>query len=603
MSFWKSWYKNFIVYLCALCILAPIIYLVVTNQVGNPVNTERVALVDEEEPLGVYSQPLKLTVGQMVSATKYVQGESAADNVIYDALKDIVNIEVESQFSAMIGDAYSYQLGMAAVSNELPDLFYCTQNELNDLIDQGMVEDLTDAYYQYASPALRLAVEYGYTGDISLWNDGNPIGLERSDSVLNIVSKNGRIYGFPFLADLFNECPLVWIRTDWLKKYAENKGISYGDISEVMPNNFQEYLDIVYYFSEANLFNGEKSYGVGFGFDGAGLQGISNVFGAYPEKFVYDENGQIVYGTTSGEFRSAMELYNQLYRDGCIDANSALDGQLLKTALAVGKIGTFIGEYWHIQWGVGDSVINNPECDWLPWAIRDYEGNVIEPMVPTNVLGASCYAMRKGYGNPEAVFIIANHLVDRFYSNDGAWTKRMVEIRTDEKYRAVRDEVEMYSPVRLDAPNKNTYYAFQIQEALATGNTDQLSLDAKEVYDTVKQYVDDPRGTGKAYYSLYKIFGPTGAYRELMHYADYDYETDPYLLKVHFKRPAYEGMYTDSMLEYMGVITEYIGLELVNLYTGSERISDTRWNNFNVNIEQKGMTEVLESLNQLKREE
>ena len=58
MSFWKSWYKNFIVYLCALCILAPIIYLVVTNQVGNPVNTERVALVDEEEPLGVYSQPL-----------------------------------------------------------------------------------------------------------------------------------------------------------------------------------------------------------------------------------------------------------------------------------------------------------------------------------------------------------------------------------------------------------------------------------------------------------------------------------------------------------------------------------------------------------------
>ena len=62
-------------------------------------------------------------------------------------------------------------------------------------------------------------------------------------------------------------------------------------------------------------------------------------------------------------------------------------------------------------------------------------------------------------------------------------------------------------------------------------------------------------------------------------------------------------MYTDSMLEYMGVITEYIGLELVNLYTGSERISDTRWNNFIVNIEQKGMTEVLESLNQLKREE
>ena len=594
---WKSWYKNFIVYFCALCILVPIVWMAVTNQASEPVTTNRVSLVDEEDPLGVYAETLTLEVGQMVSATKYVAGETAADNIIYDAMLDIMNIDVVSQFSANIGDAYSYQLGMAAVSNDLPDLFYCTQNELNDLIEQGMVEDLTEAYYKYASPGLRLAVEYGYTGDLSVWNDGNPIGLERSDSVLNIVSKNGRIYGFPFLADLFNECPLIWIRTDWLAEYAKSKNIVYQDIAEVMPKNFQEYLDIVYFFSEANLFNGGKSYGVGFGFDGAGLQGISNVFNSYPEKFVKDENGQISYGTVSDNFRQAIELYNQLYRDGCIDQNSALDGQLLKQALAAGKIGSFIGEYWHIQWGVGDAVNNDPDCDWLPWAIRDFDGNVITPMVPTNVLGASCYAIRKGYGNPEAVFIIANHLVDRFYSNDGEWTKRMVEIRTDETYRAVRDEVEMYSPVRLDAPNKNTYYAFQIQEALATGDTSQLSLDAKEVYDTVKQYVDDPKGEGKPYYSLYKIFGPTGAYRELMNYADYDYETDPYMLQVHFKRPGYEGMYTDAMLNYMSVIKEYIGIELVNLYTGSDPITDEKWSNFQTQIQLKGMTEILESLN------
>ena len=595
----RSWIKSAAVVLAEILILIPIIMLVTRPQEGKKVNENRVYLIDESDPLGVYSETLKVKVGQMVSATKYANGESAGDNIIYDAYKELLNIEFESQFSANIGEAYSYQLGMAAISSDLPDLFFCSQNELNDLIAQDMVEDLTDAYYEYASPALRLAVEYNYTGDISMWNYGNPEekGLKKSDLVLNTVSKDGRIYGFPFISDLFNLCPLVWIRTDWLAKYAEHNGISYNDISEVMPKDFQEYLDIVYYFSNANLHNGGKSYGVGFGFDGAGLQGISNVYGAYPETFIEGEDGKIEYGTNTDELKTAMQLYNQLYRDKCIDPGSALDGQLLKQALAAGKIGTFIGEYWSIMWGVADATMNNPNCDWLPWAIRDYDGNVITPMVPANVTDNSCYSIRKGFANPEVVIIIANHLIDRFFSDDGAWTKRMVEIRLDPKYRAVRDEVEMYSPVRLDAPNKNTRYAFDIQRAIKTGETSHLSLDCAEVYQTIKAYLDDPLGEGKPFYSLYKVFGPTGAYKELMNYAVYDYETDKNRLEVNFLRPGYTGMYTDEMLSYMGIVKDAVGMSLVNFYTGGTAFSDTDWDNFVQMVGTKGMTEILESIN------
>ena len=595
----KNWMKTAAIILAEVLILSQIIVLVTSPQEGKQVDGDRILLVDESDPLGVYSDTLKVTVGQMVSATKYVNGEDAAHNIIYDAYKELLNIEFESQFSANIGEAYSYQLGMAAISNDLPDLFFCSQNELNDLIAQDMVEDLTDAYYEYASPALRLAVEYNYTGDISMWNDGKPEekGLVKSDLVLNTVSKDGRIYGFPFVSDLFNLCPLVWIRTDWLAKYAESKGITYTDISEVMPKDFQEYLDIVYYFSTANLHNGGKSYGVGFGFDGAGLQGISNVYGAYPETFIVGDDGKVEYGTNTDEFKTAMQLYNQLYRDGCIDPGSALDGQLLKQALAAGKIGTFIGEYWSIMWGVADATMNNPNCDWLPWAVRDYDGNVIQPMVPANVTDNSCYSMRKGFANPEVVIIIANHLIDRFFNDDGIWNKRMVEIRLDPQYRAVRDEVEMYSPVRLDAPNKNTRYAFDIQHALETGEVDHLSLDCSEVYQTVKAYVDDPLGAGRSFYSLYKVFGPTGAYKELMNYAVYDYTADKNKLQVNFLRPGYTGMYTDEMLSYMGIVKDAIGMSLVNLYTGRTAFSDSDWTSFVQMVGQKGMTEILESIN------
>ena len=595
----KNWMKTAAIILAEVLILSQIIVLVTSPQEGKQVDGDRILLVDESDPLGVYSDTLKVTVGQMVSATKYVNGEDAAHNIIYDAYKELLNIEFESQFSANIGEAYSYQLGMAAISNDLPDLFFCSQNELNDLIAQDMVEDLTDAYYEYASPALRLAVEYNYTGDISMWNDGKPEekGLVKSDLVLNTVSKDGRIYGFPFVSDLFNLCPLVWIRTDWLAKYAESKGIAYTEISEVMPKDFQEYLDIVYYFSTANLHNGGKSYGVGFGFDGAGLQGISNVYGAYPETFIVGDDGKVEYGTNTDEFKTAMQLYNQLYRDGCIDPGSALDGQLLKQALAAGKIGTFIGEYWSIMWGVADATMNNPNCDWLPWAVRDYDGNVIQPMVPANVTDNSCYSMRKGFANPEVVIIIANHLIDRFFNDDGIWNKRMVEIRLDPQYRAVRDEVEMYSPVRLDAPNKNTRYAFDIQHALETGEVDHLSLDCSEVYQTVKAYVDDPLGAGRSFYSLYKVFGPTGAYKELMNYAVYDYTADKNKLQVNFLRPGYTGMYTDEMLSYMGIVKDAIGMSLVNLYTGRTAFSDSDWTSFVQMVGQKGMTEILESIN------
>lgn len=595
----KSWYKSLAVILGMIIVLSPIAALVFFGEMPGRGFTDRVELIDDDDPLSVYSQTLDVVVGQMVSATKYVQGESASDNVIYDSYKDILNINFKSQFSAMIGDAYTYQLGMSMSSNNLPDLFYCKQNELNSLIEQSMVEDLTEVYYKYASPQLRLALEYGYTGDVSVWNDGNPIGLVRDTSPLDVVSKDGKIYGFPFLADLFNLCPMIWIRTDWLAVYAQDKGIVYDDISEVMPKDFGEYIEIVRYFSSANLNSGKKSYGVGFGFDGAGLQGISNVYGAYPEMFLKDEQGSYTYGTAADAFKDSMSLYNELYRTGCIDPYSALDGQLLIQALAAGKIGTFIGEYWHVMWGLGDTVRNNPGCDWLPWAIRDYDGNIIQPMVPTNVLDNSCYSIRKGFSNPEVVFIIANHLIDGFFSDNGEFTKRMVEIRRDPVYRSIRDEVGMYSPVRLDAPNKNTRYAFDIQLALQTGETDHMSLDCKEVYDTIKQYVDDPMGEGKSFYTLYKVFGPTGAYTELMNYAEYDYFADKNKIIVNFKRPAYQGMFTDVMLQHMGNLKDYIGIELINIYTSPTPLSDSVWNNFLYNMNQKKLPEMLKSLNDM----
>ena len=99
----RSWIKTAAVVMAEILVLIPIILLVTRPQQGTSNNDNReITLVDEDDPLGVYEKPLKATVGQMVSAPKYVNGEKASDNVIYDAYRELLNIDFEAQFSANI---------------------------------------------------------------------------------------------------------------------------------------------------------------------------------------------------------------------------------------------------------------------------------------------------------------------------------------------------------------------------------------------------------------------------------------------------------------------------------------------------------------------
>lgn len=559
-------------------------------------------LIESSLPLGKYEEPFTVTVGQMVSATKYIDGESASDNVMYDLCEEVMNVKFKSLFSANVGDAYNYQLNTFMLSGDVPDLFFCSQNQLNDLIEQGMVQDLTEAYEKYASPGLRLAMEYNYTGDISVWNDGNP-NLIHDTALLDACSVDGKLYGLPFLADLFENCPLMWIRADWLKAYLDSKGVVIGEdetINDYLPKNFSEYLDIVYYFTNNDPDgNGQKdTYGFSVGFEAANLQGIANIYGGYPGYYLKDENGEFYYGTNMDGTYEAMKLMNQLYNDKCVDQNSAFDGQSLKTALASGKIGTFLGEYWSVMtYGLGDAYLVNQDIDWLPWAIRDYDGNIIKPLVPYNISNNSFYCMSKQALNPEVIIILANHLVDRFFSDDGEFTQKVVEIRKSEKYASVASELEMYLPFRLDAPNKNIRYAFDLQKAFATNDTSFLTLDESTYYNNIKAFLDSPRGEGKTFYPYYKIFCENGAYSELANYATYDYETDKNMLKVNFIRPAYYQINTKEMAKFKSIVTDYEAQELIFLYAQPMAISDGDWSYFCNGLNGKGITEILRGLN------
>ena len=385
-----------------------------------------------------------------------------------------------------------------------------------------------------------------------------------------------------------------------INKHITVFNIAYTNEEELLPKNFQEYLDLVEYFANGDPDGNNKkdTYGMAIGYNVKNLQGIANVYGAYPGYYIKDSSNNYVYGSEDTNLIDAIELLRGYYNNGVIDKNSALDGQLLKQALASGSIGSFLGEYWSIMsYGLGDAFLINQNVDWIPWAIRDFDGNVIEPLVPYNVSNTSFYCIREGFMNPEVVIIFANHLVDRYFSNDGELTQKIYELSKEEKYKNVFSEIEMYAPFRMDAPNKNIRYAFDVQKAIELNDTSFLTIHEMMYYDRVTAYMKDPTGEGKMYYPFYKIFAKGGAYNQLVKYANYDYERDKNDLTVNYKRPDYFTIGTPKMKEYSSIISDYEYQELVYMFTGNKPITNETFNAFVDGLEKKGMKEILKELN------
>lgn len=558
-------------------------------------------LIEGSAPLGKYEETINITVGQMISASNYVNGENEKNNIMYDICREVMNVNFQSVFAANIGTAYDYQLNTYILDGNVPDLFFCSQNQMSDLIEQGLIYDITDVYNEYASPELRLAMEYSYTGDIAVWNNGSP-AIQKTPQLLDAASVNGRLYGLPFLADLFESCPLMWIRGDWLEKYLEYKGVDYSgkELNEFLPKNFSEYLDLVDYFTNNDPDENDEddTFGFSIGFESKNLNGIANIYDAYPGYYMKDDDGKYYYGSAAEGMKETINLLNRLYNDGCIDQNSAFDGQTLKSALAAGKIGSFLGEYWSIMsYGLNDAYSINTSVDWLPWAIRDYDGNVIEPVVPYNISNNSFYCVGADCLNPEVIIILANHIVSRYFGDEGEFTAKTVEVRKSEKYKNVASELEMYLPLRLDAPNKNIRYAYDLQKAIRTGDSSFLTLDETTYYNNIVAFLNDRKGAGKVYYPYYKIFCENGAYNALTAYAEYDYEKDKNDLKVKFKRPAFYGMNTPEMAKYNSIVSDFEEQRLIRMYTQTNPVNEADWKSFTDRLAGKGVKEILGGLN------
>ena len=247
----------------------------------------------------------------------------------------------------------------------------------------GQIQDLTKAYLQYATDLTKGVLTQEGLGPFQA------------------ATIDGRLMGIPQVDSSIDKASLIWIRTDWL----ENLGLK-------PPKTMDDVIAIAKAFTEEDPDqNGlHDTYGLAathYLWDPvAGLAGFMAGYDAYPQLWLEDEEGRLVYGGIQPEVKEALAALQDLYRQGILDPSFAIKkGEQVKQDIIDGKIGMMYGEQWG-AFHVGGSRNTDSFADWKAFPIVSAYDH--PPMVPLKFTISSFFAVRSDYEHPEAVVKLFN---------------------------------------------------------------------------------------------------------------------------------------------------------------------------------------------------
>jgi putative aldouronate transport system substrate-binding protein len=406
------------------------------NSPGQPSSSVQ----EPPDPFGKYADTVTIRIGQEVdpSDTSLPPGDTPLENQYTRYVLDQLNIKVEHAFTASPSN-YAQKVSLAIASNDLPDAMIVGPVELRQMYEAGQLEDLTEVYEQYASPAIKRIIQS--TGGLALEQ----------------VTFDGKIMAIPSVQLQADGVHLLWIRKDWLDKLnlepprtiedlekaarafveqdpdgngkADTIGLAGPDTSKKLYANFLE--------STNNL----------YGFDG-----IFSAFGAYPGYWLKGEDGKAVYGSILPETKEALAKLSEWYAEGLIDPEMGIREDSGESIVA-GKTGMFFAPWWMGYGPLRDAVANDPNANWQAYALPLNKNGDYTPHLSTP--SSRFLVVRKGYEHPEAPMKMLNLL-----------------LRDESTFDLTKGSIGNY-PLRLVfAPSDETEYSvLALREVLAGTKT------------------------------------------------------------------------------------------------------------------------------------
>ncbi|WP_367649746.1 extracellular solute-binding protein [Paenibacillus sp. NEAU-GSW1] len=473
-----------------------------------------------------YDPPIELSFVREVSEVmdgfiKQLPGETLEDNRWTRLNEEVLGIKIKYEWTAN-GDLYRQKLGASIASGHIPDVVQVTPQQLRELSNAGLIEDLTEAYHNYASPLTKKVLS------------------EEGDGPFEAATIDGKLMGIPQTSSSIEDADLLWIRTDWLKR-----------LKLAPPKTMDDLLAISKAFTEKDPDRNSQNdtYGIAatkyLGDPVMGLVDLMAGYDAFPNIWIKDKQGKLVYGGIQPEVKTALKVIQKIYSQGQLDPEFALkDGEKARKLVADGKIGMIYGEQW-ASFLVQISRNNDPNADWQAYPIVSATGKA--PKVPLKFNTNTFFAVKKGYEHPEAVVKLINLHLEKNWGQTAEY----------EKFYNTTYPVWQLSPVTPSPTRKNLEAYRQIEDARKTGNMANMKDEAIYIKKRMDVYLSG-EDVGESGWGWLKTYGPTGAFSIID-----QYEKNNQLLYESFV-----GAPTDTMIDKQQILNDLQDQTYMNIILG-----------------------------------
>ncbi|RKP55584.1 extracellular solute-binding protein [Cohnella endophytica] len=386
-------------------------------------------------PFSKYELTVPIRIGTSVDPAdnSLPAGDTPGDNMYSRYVKDQLNIETNVLWFGLDGKDYDQKVSLSIASNSLPDALTVNDTQLREMVKAGMLQDLTRAYNDYASPLMK-----GLNDKVE-------------GRALQTATFDGKLYGIPGINVQADGVHTMWIRKDWLDR-----------LGLEVPKTLDDLEKVAKAFVEQDPDGNGKDDTIGISGPQSGgrlygtcLSPTNNTFGfdpilsslhAFPGYWIQDANGQPIYGSIQPEMKTALGKLRELYAKGLIDPEMSVRKDAAEPVIS-GRSGIFFGPWWMGYWPLPDAIRKNPKANWQSYAVPlDANGRFNAHMPSTT---HSWVVVRKGYEHPEVPVKMLNLLVRDegpvFYSwtiSAGNYPLRVVQAAVDEEEftaQALRD--------------------------------------------------------------------------------------------------------------------------------------------------------------------
>lgn len=314
----------------------------------------------EGDLVAPYDEPVEVTIVNYYNTNLETNmatwtdwwGETLENNRFVAAAEKALNIKIKYLWLKNDADkGYEKQLRLAITAGEIPDMFIVTnQNDLVQLAESGLimpVDDVVDKYF-------------------TTWD--KEIQSSDGGKLYEMAMYDGQCYGIPCNISDTDTFSYIWLRKDWMEK-----------LNLEAPKTMDDLRNIMLAFKEAKLGGSENTYGMVIDKDlYYSTRGLFAGFGAYPEFWVEDENGGLIWGGTQENVKKALTYLNGLYNDGLLDKEFITQSNTDAKALMFNsQAGILYAGHWlaHDLQKLHD---NDPESDWICVALPSETGAPVE---------------------------------------------------------------------------------------------------------------------------------------------------------------------------------------------------------------------------------